>query len=80
MGHFVNYTKRKVSLPPGCKDLIDVLSRRPERRFQELVELLKSRGVNSMEAKKLSKFLTSEKFEELVTEDVQRMRSLLEKK
>jgi len=25
MSDFVNYTKRSVELPPGCKDLIDVL-------------------------------------------------------
>ncbi|MEI6784478.1 MAG: hypothetical protein WCQ21_26590 [Verrucomicrobiota bacterium] len=74
MGDFVNYKKRSVSLPPGCKDLIDVLSRRPERRFQEFAELLKSRGVNPKEAMKI---LTSE---ELVAEEVKRLLSLLEKK
>ena len=77
MGDFVNYKKRSVSLPPGCKDLIDVLSRQPERRFQEFAELLKSRGVNPKEAKKILKILT---FEELVAEEVKRLLSLLEKK
>ena len=28
MSEFVNYNKRDVSLPPGCKDLMDVLRRR----------------------------------------------------
>ena len=77
MGDFVKYRKRSVSLPPRCKDLIDVLSRRPERRFQEFAELLKSRGVNPKGAKKILKILTSE---ELVTEEVKRLLSLLEKK
>jgi hypothetical protein len=77
MGGFVNYKKRRVSLPPGCKDLIDVLSRRPERRFQEFAKLLKSRGVNPKGAKKILKILTSE---ELVTYEVKWLLSLLEKK
>ena len=38
----VDYKKRSVRLPAGCKDLIDVLNRRPERRYQESFELLKS--------------------------------------
>ena len=69
MGDFVNYKKRSVSLPPGCKDLIDVLSRRPERRFQEFAERLKYRGVNPKEAMKI-----------LTSEEVKRLLSLLEKK
>jgi hypothetical protein len=77
MGGFVNYKKRRVSLPPGCKDLMDVLSRRPERRFQEFAELLKSRGVNPKEAKKILKILP---FEELVAQELKRLRSLLKKK
>jgi len=28
MSKFVNYSKRDFTLPPGCKDLIDVLQRR----------------------------------------------------
>jgi hypothetical protein len=43
MNHFVNPKKRGVSLPSGCKDLIDVLQRREKghvsavRRFIHLV-------------------------------------------
>jgi hypothetical protein len=77
MGHFANYKKRRVSLPPRCKDLIDVLRRRPERRFQEFAKLLKSRGVNPKGAKKILKILTSE---ELVTEEVKWLLSVLERK
>jgi hypothetical protein len=77
MGNFVNKRKRSVSLPAGCKDLIDVLSRRPERRFQEFAELLKSRGVNPKGAKKILKILASE---ELVAEEVKWLLSELEKK
>ena len=34
MSEFVNYNKRSVKLPPGCKDLIDVL--RPKAARQDL--------------------------------------------
>jgi hypothetical protein len=61
MGDFVNYKKRSASLPPGCKDLIDVLSRRLERRFQKFAVL----GVNSEEAMKI---LISEEVKSLLTE------------
>jgi hypothetical protein len=30
MARFINYQKRGVELPPGCKDLIDVLKRKPK--------------------------------------------------
>lgn len=33
MSKFVNYKKRAFTLPPGCKDLIDVLA--PSRRRRE---------------------------------------------
>src|SRR5712691_4276749 len=36
MSDFVNYNKRSITLPPGCKDLIDVL--RGERRNLEWLE------------------------------------------
>lgn len=36
MSEFVNYNKRDVSLPPGCKDLVDVLRRRSERQVGSL--------------------------------------------
>lgn len=32
---FVNYHKRDVQLPPGCKDLVDVLSLQPRPRLPE---------------------------------------------
>src|SRR5436190_8979600 len=35
MSDFVNYSKRSITLPPGCKDLIDVL-RREGRNLQWL--------------------------------------------
>jgi hypothetical protein len=76
MGDFVKHKKRSVGLPAGCRDLIDVLSRQPEQRFQEFAELLKSRGVNSREAKKILKKLTSEE----VTEEIKWLLSKLEKK
>jgi hypothetical protein len=34
MSKFVNYKKRTVTLPPGCKDLIDVLHRQQPRKPQ----------------------------------------------
>lgn len=32
MGKFVNYKKRGVELPPGCKNLVDVLDKGPKRK------------------------------------------------
>src|SRR5437773_4103400 len=32
MGEFVNYKKRSVELPPGCKDLMDVLLKTSTRK------------------------------------------------
>ena len=32
MGEFVNYKKRSVELPPGCKDLMDVLLKTSKRK------------------------------------------------
>lgn len=43
MNPFINLNKRSISLPPGCKDLIDVLNRpkvanqNPIRRFIKLI-------------------------------------------
>jgi hypothetical protein len=65
MGDFVNCKKRSVSLPAGCKDLIDVLNRRPERRFREFAELAKALGVSPEDAKKM------------VTSEVAELRRLL---
>jgi hypothetical protein len=53
MGDLVNYKKRSVSLPPGCKDLMDVLGRQRGRRFHEFAELAKALGVSPKEARKL---------------------------
>ena len=53
MGDFVNYKKRSVSLPPGCKDLMHVLSRRRERGFHEFAGLAKALGVSPEEARKM---------------------------
>jgi hypothetical protein len=35
MGIFVNYKKRSVELPPGCKDLLDVIHQRPKRKTHQ---------------------------------------------
>ena len=72
MGDFVNYKKRSVSLPLGCKGLMDVLSRRRERRFHEFAELAKALGVSPEEARKM---VTSE-----VTEELKRMLTELERR
>jgi len=78
MGGFVNYRKRSVRLPPGCRDLIDLLRRRPERRSQEFAALLKAIGGNSEAAKKI---LTSEEFtEEEIAEEIKWLLTQLEKK
>ncbi len=38
MGQFVNYKKRGFTLPPGCKNLIDVLHPRDKQNFQHFSE------------------------------------------
>jgi predicted nucleic acid-binding OB-fold protein len=53
MSGLVDYRKRSVSLAPGCKDLMDVLSRRRERRFHEFAELAKALRVSPEEAREL---------------------------
>ena len=65
MGNFVNYKKRSFSLPPGCKDLMDVLSHPRERRFHEFAELAKALGVSPEEAS------------EMVADEVKRMLRML---
>jgi hypothetical protein len=35
MSNFVNFNKRSIALPPGCKDLLDVLQLRERRQFQD---------------------------------------------
>src|SRR5216117_2276803 len=37
MGEFVNYKKRSVELPPGCKDLMDVLLKTSKRKTTGVV-------------------------------------------
>lgn len=41
MAEFVNYNKRNISLPPGCKDLMDVLRGRKGAEAERLLELYK---------------------------------------
>jgi len=77
MDDFVNYKKRSVSLPLGCKDLLDVLRRRPERRSQEFADLLRALGGNPEAARKI---LTSEKFtEEEINDEIKWLLTELEK-
>jgi hypothetical protein len=50
MADFVNYNKRSVTLPPGCKNLIDVLRSRPDKQFQKFAERLKRARVTHDES------------------------------
>jgi hypothetical protein len=58
MSDFVNFKKRGISLPPGCKDLSDVLKRQRRRKVQQIMQEQSSGagfiGVGEFERGKLS--------------------------
>lgn len=58
MSEFVNYKKRSVALPPGCKNLIDVLRLREARDIQSITSSGATRrsGANTGKLSELRKY------------------------
>lgn len=62
MAEFVNYHKREVTLPAGCKNLIDVLKSQGEREWQnflpELSGGIQSGGTFNAKLSEMTRFVT----------------------